>query len=88
MARRTRLPGPLRPLVGSMVLVGTVRAIDAVWRRVTGRRPPSRDATEHGADATSDAAEGARAVRDGLLYALLLGAALRIARRAGLDDAD
>jgi hypothetical protein len=76
-----RLPKPLRPLVGSVVLVGTVRVVDALWRRMTGHRPPAGgpDATD-----TSDA----RVLRERLVYALLLGAALRLARRAGLTDAD
>ena len=95
MARRSsRIPRPLRPLVGGAVLVGAVRAIDLVWRRTTGRRPPLRAPAETDAagvtgaptppdDAAADAAPGV--VRDRLLYALLLGGALRLARRAGLD---
>ena len=84
MARRTsRVPRPLRPLVGSAVLVGAVRAIDAIWTRAAGRKPPlpSSDAV-----ATDDGTPAA--VRDRLLYALLLGGALRLARRAGLRDDD
>ncbi len=84
MARRTsRVPRPLRPLVGSAVLVGAVRAIDAIWTRAAGRKPPlpSSDAV-----ATDDRSPAT--VRDRLLYALLLGGALRLARRAGLRDGD
>jgi hypothetical protein len=96
MARRgSRIPRPLQPLVGGAVLVGAVRAIDLVWRRTTGRRPPLRSsvgtddsgttgAPTPPADAADDAAPGV--VRDRLLYALLIGAALRLARRAGLKD--
>ena len=76
---RTSIPRPLRPLVGGAALVATVRTVDAVWRRVTGR--PSPVATR----ATDDGrATDPRIVRDRLAYALLLGGALRLARRLGL----
>jgi len=92
MAGGPRLPKALRPLVGSVVLVGTVRAIDLVWRQVTGRRPPvgpsAATTTDPGADPAEDATTDARRLRDRLLYAVLLGAALRLARRTGLSDED
>jgi len=95
-SRRTssRIPKPLQPLLGGAVLVATVRAIDLVWRRTTGRRPPLRQQVDpeaidptRGDDAPTapdDSAPGM--VRDRLIYALLLGGALRLARRAGLKD--
>jgi hypothetical protein len=92
MARRSsRIPRPLRPLVGGAVLVGAVRAIDLVWRRTTGRRPPLSAPVGTDVAGTTgaptppdDASPGV--VRDRLIYALLLGGALRLARRAGLED--
>jgi hypothetical protein len=86
-----RIPGPLRSLIGGAVLVGAVRTIDVVWRRTTGRRPPLRGQVD-GTDASLDGAAGPpddaapATVRDRLVYALLLGGALRLARRAGLVD--
>jgi hypothetical protein len=75
-----RLPRPLRRLVGAAVLAGTVRGVDALWRRVTGRPTPvDARSVEDGRRAQEPAV-----VRDRLLYALLLGAALRLARSAGL----
>jgi hypothetical protein len=82
MPRRSRLPQALRPLVGGAVLVGTVRAIDAVWHGVTGRHPPTVQ------DGQAAPSSEARLLRDRLVYAALLGTALRIARRAGLADED
>jgi len=96
MARRPRrrtspIPRPLQPLVGSVVLVVAVRAIDLVWTRMTGARPPSRTtgdeptgSTAAGSDPNADGAPSV--VRDRLLYALLLSGALRLAQRAGLRD--
>jgi len=75
MSRRAslRMPKELRPVIGGVVLVVGVRTVDALWRCVTGRATPV---------AEPDADDGP--VRDRLVYATLLGAALRIARRAGL----
>lgn len=93
--RRTRLtgiPGPLQPLVGGIVLVASVRLVDALWRRSTGRPAPSpAPSPGPGADApvTGSTAE-AREVRDRVVHAFLLGAAMRVARWSGLprdDDA-
>jgi hypothetical protein len=88
--RNSRIPRPLQPLLGGAVLVGAVRLIDVVWTRTTGRRPPQRTQSgtegEGGSDVVDDAAPGV--VRDRLLYALLLGGALRLARSAGLRDED
>ncbi len=100
--RRTRLtgiPGPLQPLVGGIVLVASVRLVDALWRRSTGRPAPSpapspalSPAPSPGPDTdapvTGSAAE-AREVRDRVVHAFLLGAAMRVARWSGLprDDA-
>jgi hypothetical protein len=104
--RRTRLtgiPGPLQPLVGGIVLVASVRLVDALWRRSTGRpalspapspapSPALSPAPSAGPDTdapvTESAAE-AREVRDRVVHALLLGAAMRVARWSGLprDDA-
>lgn len=85
-----RVPGPLRPLVGAAVLAASVRAVDTAWRSVTGRAAPGpvepTDAAGAAADAT--AADEPQLVRDRLVYALLLGGALRLARRAGLPKAD
>lgn len=80
-----RIPGPLRPLVGATVLALSVRAVDIAWRTVTGRAAPG--ATPGDAPgATPD--DAPRLVRDRLVYALLLGGALRLSRRAGLPKAD
>lgn len=76
----SRVPKELRPVVGGIVLVAGVRTIDALWRLVT-RRPTPIDAGVQGDGA---AADGAGRVGDRLVYAALLGAALRVARRAGL----
>jgi hypothetical protein len=96
--RRTRLtgiPGPLQPLVGGIVLVASVRLVDALWRRSTGRpalSPALSPAPSAGPDTdapvTGSAAE-AREVRDRVIHAFLLGAAMRVARWSGLprDDA-
>ena len=77
------IPKPLRPLVGGAVLVGSVRVVDALWRRVTGRPTPveSRATDEERADEPT-------VVRDRLAYALLLGGAMKVARRAGLPKKD
>jgi len=95
--RHSRIPRPLQPLVGSVVLVAAVRAVDIVWTRVTGDPPPhgpsvvppgaspSAAAQAGAADRRADAAT--HVMRDRLIYALLLGSALRLARRAGLRDA-
>jgi hypothetical protein len=83
MARRgSSIPKPLRPFVGGAVLVATVRVIDVAWCRITGRPTPV-DARATEADAR--AGESA-VVRDRLVYALLLGGALRAARRLGLPE--
>jgi hypothetical protein len=81
--RRSSVPRPLQPLLGGALLVGVVRAIDAVWTRTTGRRPPL---PMDGPEPIDDAAPGV--VRDRLVYALLLGGALRLAKRVGLKDAE
>jgi hypothetical protein len=76
-----RIPRPLQPVIGSAVLVGAVRAVDFVFKRVTGNPPPI------GVDEqASDGAAASRVVRDRLIYALMLGGALRLAKRAGLRD--
>jgi len=77
------IPKQVRPLLGSIVLVGAVRAVDALWTRVSGRRPPHRDP-----DTTPQDDASASVVRDRLAYALLLDGVLRVARRAGLRDSD
>jgi hypothetical protein len=77
----SRIPKPLRPLLGSTVLVGAVRTADAVWTRVSGRRPPRRDL-----DTTPQDDASPSVVRDRLVYSLLLDGLLRLARRAGLRD--
>ena len=76
-----RVPEELRPIVGGAVLVAAVRTVDLLWRRIGGRPTP---VGPHTSDAATDA------VRDRLLYAALLGGALRLARRLGLpkDAAD
>jgi hypothetical protein len=92
--RTSHIPKPLQPLLGGVVLVATVRAIDLVWRRTTGRRPPLRQQVDPRSVEPTPAADAATApddaapavVRDRLVYALLLGGALRLARRAGLKD--
>lgn len=87
MARRgSSIPKPLRPIVGAALLVGTVRLVDVAWRRVTGRPTPV-DARAEGTDADARAGEPG-VVRDRLVYALLLGGALRAARRLGLPADD
>jgi hypothetical protein len=69
------------------VLVASVRLVDALWRRSTGRPAPS-PGPDTDAPVTESAAE-ARVVRDRVVHALLLGAAMRVARWSGLprDDA-
>ncbi len=100
MSRRTprlldRLPKDVRPLVGGAVLVAAVRAVDAGWRLIARRPAPTGAPT----DPTSDATAGSGAqdtdrqdtdpavIRDRLVHATLLGAALRLARRFGLPAA-
>lgn len=78
----SRIPKSLRPVVGSVVLVGTVRTADALWTRISGRRPPRRDP-----EATPQDDAAPHVVRDRLVYSLVLDGALRLARRAGLRDA-
>ena len=94
MARRdprrthlTGIPRRLQPLVGGLVLVASVRIVDALWRRATGRPAPS-PAPEADAPVAGSAAE-ARVVRDRVIHAFVLGAAMRVARWSGLprDDA-
>lgn len=93
MARRSsrrsitaRLPRPLRPIVGSIALVGSVRLVDAVWRRVMGRPAPT---VGEAVDAPpTGTAEEARLVRDRVLHGLLMTGAMRFARRLGLPDDD
>ena len=81
--RTSRLPKELRPLVGGALLVATVRTVDAVWRRVTGRPTPVETPPTGGPDASTPVTDPS-VVRDRLLYAGLLGGALRLARRMGL----
>lgn len=78
--RRDRVPRSLRPLVGGAVLALSVRLLDAVWHRVTGRPTPIE---ARAVEADVHAGEPS-VVRDRLFYALLIGSALRIARRSGL----
>ncbi len=78
----SRIPKALRPFIGSVVLVGTVRTADALWTRISGRRPPRRDP-----EATPQDDAAPHVVRDRLVYSLVLDGALRLARRAGLRDA-
>lgn len=81
--RRTRrAPKDLRTAVGGIVLVAAVRTVDALWHRIAGRPTPVETRTEDDAITATDA----RVVRDRMLYATLLGAALRVARRAGLPE--
>jgi len=84
----TGLPKPLRPIVGGIALVATIRLIDGLWRRVTGRPTPVTEAAEASAPPVGTADE-ARLVRDRVAYAFLLSGAMRLARRLGLpkDDA-
>jgi hypothetical protein len=78
--RSTSLPRPVREAIGRTVLVGAVRSVDALWRRLTGRPTPLEAGTASGTTAAREPA----VVRDRLVYALLLGGAARLARRAGL----
>jgi len=75
-------------MVGGAVLVAAVRGVDALWHRVTGRPTPveARAAQADPRAAASGDADAARpgTVRDRLVYALLLGAAMRMAGRLGL----
>jgi|GEM_PF-6850696 len=82
MSGRRTIPQPLRAAIGSAVLVGSVRVVDALWRRITGRPTPVE--ARRGEQDTRSAEPAV--VRDRLLYALLLGGALRAARRSGLPD--
>jgi hypothetical protein len=76
------LPAPLRRLAGGIALVATVRAVDVLWRRLAGRPTPVAVRSDDGDTRAADPA----VVRDRLAYALLLGGALRLARRLGLPD--
>ena len=81
------IPKPLRPIVGGLALVGSVRLVDTLWRRVTGRPIPTGGSAAPGP--TPGTTDEARLVRDRVLYSLLLGGAMRVARRLGLPkDAD
>lgn len=83
MSRRapsSRVPKELRPVLGGIVLVAGVRTIDALWRMATRRPTPIAAGVQD--DGAGPAGEGR--VGDRLVYAALLGAALRLARRAGL----
>lgn len=73
------VPKELRPIVGGVVLVVTLRTIDMLWRRVTGRPTPLE-----AADTAGSAAAEPSVARDRLVYATLLSGALRLARRTGL----
>lgn len=79
---RPRLPGPLRSVVGGLVLVGSIRIIDTSWRRVTGRPTPTSDPVA--GEPSAHRADEARGLRDRVVYALLLTGAMRLARRLGL----
>lgn len=81
MSGRRAIPQPLRAAIGSAVLVGSIRVVDALWRRITGRPTPVEARREQDTRSAEPAV-----VRDRLLYALLLGGALRAARRSGLPD--
>jgi hypothetical protein len=81
---RPRIPAPLRALVGAGMLAATVRVVDAAWRRGTGRPTPVEGRSDH----EDEDAAAPSVVRDRLVYALLLGGALRLARRAGLPKDD
>jgi len=37
--KRSRVPGAIAPLVGSAVLVGAVRGVEALWVRIRGVHP-------------------------------------------------
>lgn len=80
MSRRTpsRIPKEVRPALGGIVLVASIRTIDVLWRLVTRRPTPITAA------APQEDEKHAERVGDRLVYAALLGAALRFARRAGL----
>ena len=80
----SRIPRFLQPLVGGAVLVGAVRTVDAVWTRVSGRRPPRRDPVTGPQDDTRQDDTSPSVVRDRLVYSLVLDGVLRLARRAGL----
>jgi hypothetical protein len=83
-ALAARLPSPLRPIVGGIALVVTVRTIDAIWRRGAGRPTPVEVRANEGDERASEST----VVRDRLAYALLLSGAVRIARRFGLSSAE
>ncbi len=88
MGRRSpAAPKALRSLIGGAVLVGSVRIIDEAWRRFTGRPTPVDVSDGTDPDADNDAGAPA-VVRDRLVYALLLGAAIGMARRVGLPVSD
>ena len=88
MGRRSpAAPRALRSLIGGAVLVGSVRIIDVAWRRLAGRPTPVDAAQDADPEADGDAA-GPAVVRDRLVYAVLLGAAIRLARRFGLPGSD
>lgn len=71
--------GIARHGVGALVLVSSVRVVDALWRRIFQRLTP----VEAIVDLENIDSSDPRVVHDRLVYALLLVGALRLASRAG-----
>lgn len=76
MSWSRRIPLPLRPLVGSLVLVAGVRLLDAVWQR---RSEP----VASGAGGSDGADTAPHVIRERLVHALLLSCLTVLAARVG-----
>jgi hypothetical protein len=75
-----RLPAPLRPLAGSLVLIAGVRLLEAVWQR----RSEGPASVVGGDTATADTAP--RVIRDRLVHSLLLSVVTAFAARVGMPE--
>lgn len=61
-----RVPAGLRPLVGSVVLAGGVKLVDALWTRFSGYRPPGASpASEPSLGGGATIPAGSHGERDG-----------------------
>jgi hypothetical protein len=75
-----RLPAPLRPLAGSLVLVAGVRLLDAVWQRRSASSTVGAGGDPDTADTSPDV------IRDRLVYSVLLSVVTAFAGRVGMPE--